>query len=143
MTRKTEQATTGPAITFATPEAGQQVIARLHDEFNRASQYAQQNGGVAVQLGEDIAAIEADIKAMDQRINELKVQVIEKDGERREAEAKARHGADIAAGYAAMLAAAGVEVSPLGGDLSHNPDTKLANIDAAHAELIRERGRAS
>jgi hypothetical protein len=135
VTRKTDTAPT-PVITFATPEAGNRVVADLRAKYEEAARYASAKGGLAVQRGEEIAVLE-------QEINERQAWIIQKDGAKRQAEAEAQAARDVAQGYAAMLAAAGVHVPPHGGELSHNPDGNLRNLVAAHEELERANGGVS
>lgn len=135
MARNTDTAP-HPAVVFATPEAGNRVVADLCAKYEEAARYASAKGGLAVQRGEEIAVLE-------QEINERQAWIIQKDGEKRQAEAEAQAARDVAQGYAAMLAAAGVHVPPHGGELSHNPDGNLRNLVAAHEELERANGGVS
>jgi hypothetical protein len=131
MTRRTDQiATPLPPVVFATPEAGQRVVTEIRAKYDEAAHYATAQGGLSIQLGEEIAQLEKEI-------SELQVRVIEKDGEKRTAENQARAAQDVANGYADMLAAAGVKVPPFGGEMSHAPDASLDRFGAAHDELER------
>src|SRR5690606_35086458 len=59
VTRKTDTAPT-PVITFATPEAGNRVLADLRAKYEEAARYAAAKGGLAVQRGEEIAVLEGE-----------------------------------------------------------------------------------
>lgn len=127
----------GPAVVFATAEAEQRIAAEMRAKFDEAAQYAIAQGGMAVQLGEDLAQVEREIKDLERQLNERHVMASEKSGDKRQAELNARHCHDVAKGYADMLAAAGVQIPPYGGELSHNPDGALDRLDAAHEEHNR------
>ena len=131
MNRKADQISTPlPPVVFATPEAGQRVIAEISAKYDEAARYATAQGGLSVQLGDEIAQLEKEI-------SELQVRTIEKDGEKRTAENQARAAQDVAKGYADLLSAAGVNVPPFGGEMSHAPDASLDRFAAAHDELER------
>lgn len=129
MSRNTDQLVApSPAVVFATEEAERYIVAELKAKYDAAANHASSRGGLAVQLGEEIAQLEKEI-------NERQAWVIQKDGEKRQAEAEARAAQDVAKGYADMLAAAGVHIPPFGGELSHTPDRNIERLSAAHDEL--------
>lgn len=129
MNRKNDQLTApSPAVVFATQDAAHRIVAEVTAKYEEAARYANAQGGLAIQLGEEITQL-------DKEISEKQVWVIQRDGEKRQAESEARAAQDVAKGYADMLAAAGVPVRPYNGELSHTPDRNLENLAAAHAEL--------
>jgi hypothetical protein len=135
MSRKDQLTAPMPPVVFATQEAANRIVADIKAKYDEAAHYAAAQGGIALQLAEDIVQLEREIADHEQKINEKQVAVIEKDGEKRTAEMQAKAARDVAKGYADMLAAAGFNLPPYGGELSHNPDGNLRNLNAAHDEL--------
>ena len=129
MNRKNDQLQTPqPPVVFVTKEAADRIVADLRAKYEDAARYATAQGGLAVQLGEEISQLEREI-------SEKQVWAIQRDGEKRTAEAEARAARDVAKGYADVLAAAGVHVPPPNGELSYDPDGNIERLGAAHAEL--------
>lgn len=136
MSRKNDQTLVmAPPVVFATQEAGNRIVADLRARHHEAAQYAAAQGGMAVQLGEEITQLQNEV-------NEKLAWITQKEGEKRHAETEAQAARDVAKGYADVLAAAGVHVPPVGGELSHDPDGNLGRLVAAHDELERSGGHS-
>lgn len=136
MNRKQDQIVApGPSVVFATEQAKEQIVADISNRYQQASHFAAARWTVATQKGEEIAQLQAEV-------NEKLAWIDQRTAEQRLAEGEAQNARDVAKGLADLLATAGVQIPPFGGELSHNPDGAIRNIGAAHDELERAGGHS-
>lgn len=119
-----------PTVVFATDQAKEQIVADLTTRYQQASHYAANRWGDAAKNREAVSALKTEISE--------RMALIElRDTEMQQAEMDAQNGRDVAKGLADLLAVAGVQIPPYGGELSHNPEGAIRNFESAHDELDR------
>ncbi|WP_141703718.1 hypothetical protein [Planobispora rosea] len=121
MARKSEDQLVAPASTpvvrFASDEAAQTVIAPIRAQYEQVAAFVAQQMTLA---GQKLA-----------RVGDLTREADQLSLEARQHEYQAQQGSDVVKGLVDTLAALGVEVAPLNGELSHTPDLATARWNAA------------
>ena len=136
MTRNNkDQLVAAPVVVFATQDAADQIVTDLKARYEQAAHYAAARWTVATQKGEEIDQLQREV-------NERLAWIASKNTEKDQAELESQRGRDVAKGLADLLAVAGVPIPPYGGELSHNPDGAIRNLEAAHDELERTGGHS-